>query len=161
MNRQHRTLPNLRISSNEVALIVATIAAIPLTVIRSRGRILGLHTEVVQSYVIHVRLDARHLHRVSPIFLRRHEAIQDSDIPINQLRTAHRIVAISVALQTISSLNALSGSELREAQLVIHLVRHPKLNVLRLRAPVHTDRRRKTMSEGELGYSSSRTLGPL
>ena len=87
------------------------------TDIRGRGRILGLHTEIVPVHVIHVRLVARLLTSASPI-----EAIQDSDIPLNQLHLVHIIVVISVAQQTISSLFASNGLEHRETQPTRHLV---------------------------------------
>ena len=98
MSRHHHTRQNLCIPSNADVPTVALVMAIPPTDIHGRGRILGLHTEIVPVHVIHVRLVARLLTSASPIALRQHEAIQDSDVPLNQLRLVYRIVAITVAL---------------------------------------------------------------
>ena len=93
MSRHYHTRQNLCIPSNVDVPTVALGMAILHTDIHGRGRILGLHTEIVPVHVIHVRLASRLLTSVCPI-----ESIQDSDVPLNQLRLVHRIVAISVAL---------------------------------------------------------------
>ena len=147
MSRHHHTLQNLCTPSNEDVPAVTLVTAIPPIGIHVRGRILGHHTEVVPVHVTHIHLVARLLTSASPISLHRHEAIPDSGIPFYQLRLAHG--------------NARNGPELREAQLVNHPVLRPEKNVHELLALVLPGSRRETRSEGELGHSSSRTLGPL
>ena len=161
MSRYHHIPQNICTPSNEDVPAVAPATVIHPIGIHVRGRIHGHHTEVVPVHVTHIHLAARLLTSASPILLRRHEAIPDSDIPISQLRLVLRIVAISVALPTISSLIARNGPELREAQLVSHPVLRPERNVHELLALVLPGSRRETRGEGELGHSSSRIFGPL